>query len=239
MPQSNGKSLIKRFEFVFKGKSYHFTLNPEEYTQTEPNRVTVTQTLGGGFIDSFGAGLLDISFKGTTGFKNRTGKPDNGFEKFKELSGLLREVFDSATQGAQVAELLKFYNYTDEEYWETWPERFVLLRSKSRPLMYGYDIRLIGLKKIGAGNNSGGVVGNPFPIANTTSVARTPSPVVMSIVGTAGGSLTYTVVKGDNLTKIGSKYGLTWKEVHEANPWIKNPNLIYPGQVLNIPLKVV
>lgn len=48
---------------------------------------------------------------------------------------------------------------------------------------------------------------------------------------------TYTVVRGDNLTKIARKYGTTWQKIYEANKSLigKNPNLIYPGQVLTIP----
>ena len=50
---------------------------------------------------------------------------------------------------------------------------------------------------------------------------------------------TYTVVAGDSLSKIAKKvYGdaKRWKEIFEANKdKIKNPDLIYPGQVLKIP----
>jgi nucleoid-associated protein YgaU len=51
--------------------------------------------------------------------------------------------------------------------------------------------------------------------------------------------VTYTVKKGDSLRKIAKKlYGneSKWKAIYEANqPMIKNPDLIYPGQVLRIP----
>jgi nucleoid-associated protein YgaU len=47
---------------------------------------------------------------------------------------------------------------------------------------------------------------------------------------------TYTVEAGDNLSKIGEKYGLSWQQIFEANKdTISNPDLIHPGQVLNIP----
>lgn len=51
-----------------------------------------------------------------------------------------------------------------------------------------------------------------------------------------GGGNTYTVVSGDNLTKIGQKYGLTWQQVFEANKdKIDDPDKIFPGQELTIP----
>jgi nucleoid-associated protein YgaU len=51
-----------------------------------------------------------------------------------------------------------------------------------------------------------------------------------------GGSNTYTVQAGDNLTKIGEKYGISWNAIYEANrDIISNPDLIHPGQELKIP----
>ena len=48
----------------------------------------------------------------------------------------------------------------------------------------------------------------------------------------------YEVVKGDNLSKIGKKYGVGWKEIYEANKdLIKDPDLIQPGWKLKIPSK--
>ena len=51
-----------------------------------------------------------------------------------------------------------------------------------------------------------------------------------------GGSNTYTVQAGDNLTKIGAKYGITWNAIYEANrDIISDPDMIHPGQELKIP----
>ena len=53
------------------------------------------------------------------------------------------------------------------------------------------------------------------------------------------GGRTYTVVKGDSLSKIAKQfYGNAnqWKRIYEANKdAIKNPDLIYPGQTFTIP----
>ena len=50
---------------------------------------------------------------------------------------------------------------------------------------------------------------------------------------------TYTVVTGDNLSKIAKRvYGNAnkWRVIYEANrDVIKNPDLIRPGQVLSLP----
>ena len=45
----------------------------------------------------------------------------------------------------------------------------------------------------------------------------------------------YTVVKGDNLSVIAASHHVTLDELIAANPQITSPNLIYPGQVINIP----
>lgn len=49
----------------------------------------------------------------------------------------------------------------------------------------------------------------------------------------------YTVVKGDSLSKIAKRvYGKAslWRQIYEANrDHIKDPDLIYPGQILRLP----
>ena len=51
-----------------------------------------------------------------------------------------------------------------------------------------------------------------------------------------GGENTYTVEAGDNLSKIGQKYGISWKAIYDANrDIIKDPDMIHPGQELKIP----
>ena len=48
----------------------------------------------------------------------------------------------------------------------------------------------------------------------------------------------YEVVKGDNLSKIGKRYGVSWKEIYEVNKnIISDPDLIQPGWKLKIPQK--
>ena len=50
----------------------------------------------------------------------------------------------------------------------------------------------------------------------------------------AAGS-THTVVAGDTMWKLAVKYEVGTSEIIAANRQVSNPDLIYPGQVLNIP----
>ena len=63
----------------------------------------------------------------------------------------------------------------------------------------------------------------------------------VNVFGTSNTTATeqeYTVVSGDNLSKIGKMYGVSWKEIYEINKdKIKDPDLIQPGWKLKIPTK--
>lgn len=48
--------------------------------------------------------------------------------------------------------------------------------------------------------------------------------------------ITHTVVSGDSLWKIASRYQVGLSEIKSANPQIKNYDLIYPGQKITIPV---
>lgn len=47
---------------------------------------------------------------------------------------------------------------------------------------------------------------------------------------------TYTVKSGDTLSEIGQEFGVDYMDIARLND-IKNPDLIYPGQVFKIPNK--
>lgn len=62
--------------------------------------------------------------------------------------------------------------------------------------------------------------------------------IVFSIFSLTANAATvkYTVVKGDSLWKISVRYKVGLDEVIAANPQIPNPNLIYPNQVITVPI---
>lgn len=129
-----------------------FNPRPEEVNITNPTRATPIQTLGGAFLDDFGQGIADISLSGTTGWHGIAGVP--GELVFVNLRNMLIEQFHAARQAAAEAgqdpSMIKMY-YADTlntVLYEVYPLSFQLRRSKSRPLMYQYSIRLAGLDKI-------------------------------------------------------------------------------------------
>ena len=60
------------------------------------------------------------------------------------------------------------------------------------------------------------------------------SVMLMAVTVTSSAATTHTVEKGDSLWKIAVRYQVGLSEIKAANPTIKNYDLIYPGQVINI-----
>jgi uncharacterized YkwD family protein/spore coat assembly protein SafA len=59
--------------------------------------------------------------------------------------------------------------------------------------------------------------------------------MILPSITSAQGMDTYIVQKGDSLWKIAVKYQIGVKEIINANPQFKNPDLIYPNQKVNVP----
>ena len=189
----SNRSNIKRMEIAYGSTSIKFAINPEDYNQKEPNRATLTQTKGGAWIDAWGAGIVEFTLKGITGVSGRKistttetltqlntttanlngdSGVDTGYQRWKQLRDLFRSVFNAIKDGEEVTELIRFYNYTDNEYWYCYPTQngIELYRSKARPHVYQYTISLWGIRKIGEPETSVGVIGNPDKEGATTEI---------------------------------------------------------------------
>lgn len=71
----------------------------------------------------------------------------------------------------------------------------------------------------------------------TATIAQEETPTAQTSPAVTENK-THTVVKGDTLWGVAKQYygnGAQYTKIASANPSIKNPNLIYPGQVLSIP----
>lgn len=77
----------------------------------------------------------------------------------------------------------------------------------------------------------------PLPLTKEeVPQSKLPQIVELPDVENSESSNIYIVKSGDNLTKIAKIYGITWRDIANANQ-LQNPNLIFPGQKLNIPNK--
>lgn len=60
--------------------------------------------------------------------------------------------------------------------------------------------------------------------------------LVLDVTAPEAAQNTYTVQSGDNLSKIGTKYGVSWQKIFDANrDKLDDPDKIFPGQELVIP----
>lgn len=76
---------------------------------------------------------------------------------------------------------------------------------------------------------------NQFDLKKKTSAGNPSQATTKPSTSTATTTtITHPVSKGDTLSKIGSKYGVDWKQIAVANN-IDDPFIIKPGQVLKIP----
>lgn len=58
---------------------------------------------------------------------------------------------------------------------------------------------------------------------------------MVAVPDVALGQTTYTVKSGDTLWKISKRYRIGLTEIISANPQFENPDLIYPGDQVNVP----
>lgn len=59
--------------------------------------------------------------------------------------------------------------------------------------------------------------------------------VVVDDGSAAEGTVSYTIAAGDCLSAIAKKNGVSLNNILQLNPWITNPNKIYPGRVIVLP----
>jgi LysM repeat protein len=92
---------------------------------------------------------------------------------------------------------------------------------------YGTTVQAI-VAANGLANADNIKVGQKLTIPGGSSAGATVAP------STSGQSRTYVVQRGDTLLSIARRFGLTVKQLQQANN-IANPDRIYPGQTLVIP----
>ncbi len=126
-------------------------VRPEDLTRNEPARATVNQTMGrdvSGWVDHFGEGLPSCTIAGHTGWRHSDGAGMDGLQSFDVLNQLVVRAYPAAIQSAinrgidPATVKLLFIDTLDDFAWPVVPTQFVLRRSKSRPLLFQYNISL-------------------------------------------------------------------------------------------------
>ena len=180
--------------------------NPETYHVEHRRQVAVHKVPFGGYVlQDLGAGCRVLEGEGTFAGKD-------AYATFRALE----QVFDQPGPGLLV-----------HPVWPASSAYFVTLQLTEEPLPDFVRYRFAfwedqggykaGLTEIAAGGTEeGGSAGG----------ASQPAPSY---------SGTYVVRKGDTLWGIAGRYGVALADLIAANPQIKNPNLIYPGETVVIP----
>lgn len=133
---------------------------------------------------------------------------ENAYTQFQELAAVFEE------EGAGILV---------HPVWRTVRARFVSLQLEERPLPDYVHYYFEFWEE--PGTYSAGLT--QIPDAGENAPASS---------GSAGeDAVVYTVKKGDTLWGIAGRYGVSLTALIAANPQIKNPNLIYPGDRVQIP----
>jgi hypothetical protein len=142
------------WESVLDGKvqeRLNMDLLPETYSVDEPARISVTQTRGAGYIDSFGMGFGTISMSGTTGYARRRNankgrNPSDlvdGYERWYGLRDFFYRFLKQAPTAPASTFYMNFYNWPQEDYYLVFPAGVPQLqRSVSQPLLYRYNLQM-------------------------------------------------------------------------------------------------
>ena len=128
------------------------------------------------------------------------------------------------------------------------PVRFTVTGETGAILNYPVTIRLFNYEERGGqpGDWYYDIEMKEYRFVQVRNLTQSSGTVRVSSAGISRPSsweppTTYTVKSGDSLWKISAKVyhdgGVGWRKIYEANKNVigKNPNLIYPGQILVIP----
>lgn len=124
-------------------------VRPEDLTRDDPSRVNIVQTMNGGaWADDFGPGVAMITIAGHTGWRRGEGSNDDGEARFKALRAQVFEEWHKRRAQAVANSKdpagvgLIFSDSLDSIVATVAPMRFVLRRSRSRPLLLQYQIQM-------------------------------------------------------------------------------------------------
>jgi hypothetical protein len=148
--------------------------------------VTVQQTIGGAFVDDFGAGLTQINISGNTGWRGFSGI--DGMTFFQQLRAASFTNWHIARNNAVIKgknpDLVQliFTDALNSTLDLVIPTNFTLRRSRSRPLLCMYQISMIGLGDVDPpSSGSGGWLSGLVQALGLQSVVSAIKQIVSAV----------------------------------------------------------
>jgi len=139
---------------VGMGWGYLFWLRPEEIIYNHPTRASVIQTLGGAWMDDFGEGVTNITLTGHTGWRPSGSSLLGGEAAFLALRHGCFELYHQQRDAAAASGLdpdsvqMIFVDTLNDTCYVVYPFSMTPRKHKSRPLLFQYQLRLIGLQRL-------------------------------------------------------------------------------------------
>lgn len=137
---------------------YWFVPPPEDMAYTYPTRATAINTLGGAYIDDFGAGIPEINIRGNTGYKMGGGMgqgvQSDGGVLMASLRNMIvqsyhaqRKAMAAAGQDPDTIQLM-LVDTLNMAMFKVYPRQFQLQRTKTSPLLYRFTMQFWGLEQL-------------------------------------------------------------------------------------------
>lgn len=147
MAINDGSHHLQRIAFEIKNGSntvqyYSFALNPESMQETHTARTTMIQTETAQAVQRFGAGFIQFSLSGTTGWQH-----GQGFERMLALRKFLDDYLSSFADDVQNNYTFIYHNFTNNQHYivEFAPNGFSISQNISAPLLYTYNIQFVAV----------------------------------------------------------------------------------------------
>ncbi len=126
---------------------FNLAIKPENIAIARPARASITHTAGTPFIDDYGQGVGVLTIQGHTGWNPELFAPLRGLPFFEMLQLCFtlflnrRQALKQQNQDPEQVQLL-YFDAMNVQAFAVFPQEFVLERTRTRPLLYLYRMRL-------------------------------------------------------------------------------------------------